>query len=120
MGILPLDPPPPQLPLGCLNFFFFRNEKSCKFQFTFCFLWQTVKGLKGPSPFLHLYDFDVAGDVVVDYMHCVLEGVVKVGRCNSESLLNMRVTYRKSRIITEMFCFCIISLIWPISAVYKI
>ena len=51
------------------------------FQYTFCFLWQTVKRLKGPSPFLHLLDgFDVAVDVVEDYMHCVLEGVVKVGR----------------------------------------
>ncbi|XP_064482783.1 uncharacterized protein LOC135395609 [Ornithodoros turicata] len=38
---------------------------------------QVVNGIKGLSPLLYLRSFDVAWGACPDYMHCVLEGVVK-------------------------------------------
>ncbi|XP_064468545.1 uncharacterized protein LOC135379694 [Ornithodoros turicata] len=38
---------------------------------------QVVNGIKGLSPLINLQGFDFAWSVCPDYMHCVLEGVVK-------------------------------------------
>ena len=48
-----------------------------EFSFYVCFLLQVIFGVKGYSPLHLLPSFDVIKGVPVDYMHCVLIGVVK-------------------------------------------
>lgn len=36
-----------------------------------------IRGIKGPSPMVALKHFDNVNSYVIDYMHCILLGVVK-------------------------------------------
>ena len=52
-------------------------NKSKSFSLTIYFIQKPVLGIKGVSPLARLNSFDLSRSVGIDYMHCVLEGVVK-------------------------------------------